>query len=136
MMMEDSSALIEESEIQFSDCSDTEKAYVLHDIIEELAIETQLPVSYILQMVANNYGMKLRKLKKLLLLIQSCFVQNNNVVLYVKGEPIFRTNANSIMWKGLCKLKTAFKDEEEVNVRVVRNMINEFFVENENVGDA
>lgn len=115
------------NDLCFDDLSKEAKGELLNEMVQELAIETQLPIHVVINLVAKYYKTSERKVRRFLRLVDSDFVANNNVVIFHNEKPIFRTSAMAIMWRGLSRLKPVFENESEINYPLLKSTIEEYF---------
>lgn len=93
-----------------------EEGFVLHDIIDTLAKDTQLPVNILIDLVAKETDRDRKHMIKALKAFNSCFTANNAIVGYIGDKPNKRTaifcSADKILKKMKTKLYPALDDDE------------------------
>lgn len=115
-------------ELTFASMDENVIASVLNEMVTEIAKEEKLPVSIAINLVAKYYEVTRNKIKKYLRKINSDFVANNNVVIFDGEEPIRRTAAMAIMYKGLAKLKPLYlENKHQIEFTSWKNYIGDFY---------
>jgi hypothetical protein len=109
---------------------------VICTIIKKLAQETELPIAVILRLVAKEFSIPYKKLKKELkeIINNDMFNKNksNEIVGYINNEPVKRTTmimqSNSIISAVLKKVENKFNKKLDKNERklVIKQIIKRY----------
>ncbi len=77
----------------------TEFSIVVEIIIDEIAIETELPIEMILSLLSDYYDMSIDEIETCLSKIDSKYIEYNRVVGYIDGKPMKRTSESMAVTK-------------------------------------
>lgn len=90
-----------------------DRAELLEEIIETMAMETGKHVDIIINEIARHYGIREKKIIDHLKSINSKFInETNRIVGYIDGEPIKRTTYHMACKRIFEKLIDGFKTNE------------------------
>lgn len=109
-----------------------ERGLVYDAIIDEIAMETELPVTAILEYLAKEEDIKVSEIKDCLRAARSKFVANNNLLGYINGKPYKRTAvavaSTHIMHKVHDRLVATMPDFEysNENAEIIGEAVREF----------
>jgi uncharacterized protein (UPF0297 family) len=93
--------------------SKLDRAELLEEIVETMAMETCKHVDIIINEVARHYGITEKKIVDLLKSINSKFVNDTNrIVGYIDGEPLKRTTYHMACKRIFEKLVTGFRKND------------------------
>jgi len=85
---------------QLKGLTDIEIGLVMHDIIYELAIETEIMTDKLFQILGEYYGITDKKIKKYLIAANSFFyVGSSYVIGFIDNKPLKRTTFLSNIYK-------------------------------------
>lgn len=94
--------------------SELERAELLENMIEDMAITTGKHVDIIINELARHYNTSEKILTKHLKLIDSKFIdETNRIVGYIDGEPIKRTTYHMAVKRIFEKMTTGLRKHED-----------------------
>jgi hypothetical protein len=104
---------------------DINYGYVIEEIIKELAIDTELPVSLVIDLVSKELEISVNEIKNKLLKINSKFTRSNSIIGYINGKPLLRTTSYCAIHSLFNKIKKKFniRDMNDKELNLMYNTI-------------